>query len=139
MTHLSAARLYLLAVGLLLFVQGTIGLIVRAAGRDPHETTRLLSDPLHSTVHVVWGVALLTVFVRRQAGLDRPMLLVFGLFYVGFLAIGLAVHHPFGMDIDGKENAFHAVIGPLALLVWAVGARRRLRRHPSIDDAHAAR
>jgi len=138
MTRLSAARLYLAAVGLLLLVQGAIGLIVRAAGRDPHATTRLLSDPLHSTVHVVWGAALLTVFVYREAGLDRPTLLAFGLFYVSFLALGLAVHHPFGMDIDGKENAFHAVIGPLALLVWAAGARRR-RRQPSSHDAHAVR
>lgn len=129
MTHLSAARLYLLGVGLLLFVQGAIGLTVRAAGRDPHATTRLLSDPLHSTVHVVWGVALLAVFVRPQAGLDRLTVLVFGLFYVAFLVLGLAVHHPAGMEIDGKENVFHAIIGPLALLVWAMGAR--VERRPA--------
>lgn len=139
MTRLSAARVYLLAVGVLLFVQGAIGLIVRAVGRDPHETTRLLSDPLHSTVHVVWGVVLLAVFVLRRPGLDRVTVLAFGLFYVGFLALGLAVHHPLGMDIDGKENAFHAVIGPLALLAWTVDTWRRMRRQPSIDDAHAVR
>jgi hypothetical protein len=127
MTHLSAARLYLLAVGLLLLVQGAIGLVVRAAGRDPHGTTRLLSDPLHSSVHVVWGAALLAVFVYREAALDRAVLLAFGLFYVGFLALGLAVHHPFGMAIDGKENVFHAVIGPLALLVWGAAAKSERR------------
>ena len=48
---------------------------------------------------------------------DAWAAVVFGVFYVGLLLLGLAVHHPFGLMIDGKENAFHAVIGPLALVL----------------------
>jgi len=116
-------RLYLAAVGLLLLGQGLAGLLVRATGRDPHAATRLLSDPMHSTIHLVWGIAMLLVLTRHDAGLDRATLLAFGVFYVGFLALGLLVHHPFGMQIDGKENAFHAIVGPLALIVWVIARR----------------
>jgi len=111
-------RLYVLGAGALLLGQGATGLVVRAAGHDPHAVTRLLSDPAHSTIHLVWGIVLLAVLVRNDARMAANTVLVFGVFYVGFLVAGLLVHHPFGMEIDGKENAFHAVIGPLALIVW---------------------
>jgi len=114
----SPLRLYVLGVGALLLGQGAAGLVVRAAGRDAHAMTRLLSDPMHSAIHFVWGVVLLVVLARMDARAVRNTVLVFGVFYVGFLALGLLVHHPFGMEIDWKENAFHAVIGPLALVVW---------------------
>jgi hypothetical protein len=111
-------QVYLLAVGLLLLVQGAISLLVRAAGEDPHATSRLLSDPLHATIHLVWGIALLVVLARGDVAAANAAALIFGLFYVGLLILGLSVHHPLGMEIDGKENAFHAVVGPAALLVW---------------------
>ena len=126
-------RAYLLGVGSLLLVQGAAGLIVRASGHDPHAATRLLSDPMHSTVHLVWGVVMLLAAARRDPRVESGVLLAFGLFYVGFLVLGLLVHHPLGMQIDGKENAFHAVIGPLALLIWARERRRRPSRLPSPD------
>lgn len=126
-------RAYLLGVGSLLLVQGAAGLIVRASGHDPHAATRLLSDPMHSTVHVVWGVVMLLAVARRDPRVERGVLLAFGLFYVGFLALGLLVHHPLGMQIDGKENAFHAVIGPLALLIWGRARRRGPSGLPSPD------
>jgi hypothetical protein len=122
------ARLYLWGVGLLLLGQGGVGLAVRAAGRDPHATTRLLSDPLHSSIHLIWGLAMMAVLARHDRRAELGALVAFGVFYVGFLILGLVVHHPFGMQIDGKENAFHAVIGPLALLTWV--AELRLGRVP---------
>ncbi len=106
-------RLYLVAAGVVLLGQGGASLLVRAAGRDPHATTRLLSDPAHATIHVVWGVVLLGVLASRAGeAAEAPVALAFGAFYVGLLVLGLAVHHPFGLMIDGKENVFHAVIGP---------------------------
>ncbi|MDP9240225.1 MAG: DUF4383 domain-containing protein [Actinomycetota bacterium] len=115
---MSMPRLYLLGAGLLLLGQGGAGLFVRATGRDPHATTHLLSDPAHSTIHLVWGLVMLAVLVRRDERVAERTTLAFGIFYVGLLAAGLFVHHPFGLMIDGGENAFHAVVGPLALLVW---------------------
>jgi len=130
-TRPTLVQAYLLAVGLLLLVQGAISLLVRAAGDDPHATSRLLSDPLHATVHLVWGIVLLAVLARRDAAAATETALVFGLFYVGLLVLGLSVHHPLGMQIDGKENAFHAVVGPAALLVWWREVRRSRTRTPS--------
>jgi hypothetical protein len=124
----SLLRLYLLGVGALLLVQGTISLLVRAGGRDPHATTRLLSDPHHAVIHVVWGAALLLVGLLT----DDPVAmeaaaLIFAVFYLGLLVLGLVVHHPFGLMIDGPENAFHAIIGGLGLVLGLrdVALRRR--------------
>jgi hypothetical protein len=109
---------YLVGAGMVLLVQGSGSLLVRAAGRDPHAATRLLSDPSHATIHVVWGVVLLGVLAARAGDVAEAWVaLVFGVFYVGLLVLGLAVHHPFGLMIDGEENAFHAVIGPTALVL----------------------
>ena len=107
--------------------------MVRASGHDPHALTRLLSDPLHSAIHLVWGVALLLAVARREPRVERTALLAFGLFYVGFLVVGLLVHHPLGMQIDVKEDVFHAVIGPLALLLWYLERPRGASGVPSTD------
>lgn len=114
----SPTRTYLLAVGLLLLGQGAAGLVVRATGEEPHATTHLLSDSAHSTIHLLWGVVLLATLALRDDLLEKRITLAFGIFYVGLLALGLLVHHPFGLLIDGGENAFHAVVGPLALGLW---------------------
>ena len=115
----SLLRIYMIGIGAFLLIQGATSLLVRATGRDPHMVTRLLSDPTHATIHAVWGIALLALLAPRDdPGLLAWAALAFGVFYVGFLVVGLVVHHPFGMMIDGKENAFHAVIGPLALILW---------------------
>ena len=126
-----ALRLYLWAVGLLLLVQGGVSLLVRAAGLDAHATSRLLSDPAHATIHVVWGVVVLGVLVLRAAETAEILVAsVFGVFYLGLLALGLAVHHPFGLMIDAKENVFHAVIA-IAAVVLAVRAGLSRRRTPA--------
>jgi hypothetical protein len=124
----SLLRVYLIAVGALLLVQGAASLAVEASGRDAHATTRLLSDPRHAAIHVVWGAALLgVVALTRDARAMEIAAIVFGVFYVGLLVWGLVAHHPLGLMIDGKENAFHAVIGPLALVLGLrdVALRRR--------------
>jgi hypothetical protein len=125
-------RRYLLAAGVVLLGQGVVSLLVRASGQDPHATSRLLSDPAHATIHVVWGVGLLVVLALRAGEtVDAWAAVAFGLFYVGLLLLGLAVHHPFGLMIDGKENAFHAVIGPLALIL---GLRALLTGRPRTEQ-----
>ena len=126
--RLPLVRLYLLAAGLVLLGQGAASLLVRATGRDPHATTRLLSDPGHATIHVLWGLMLLGVLAARAGeATEERVALAFGAFYVGLLVLGLTVHHPFGLMIDGKENAFHAVVGPAALVLWLRAAVRGRR------------
>lgn len=128
---LSPPRAYLLGAGLLLLGQGAAGLGVRASGREPHATTHLLSDSAHSTIHLLWGIVLLAALARRDEWLAERATLAFGLFYVGLLVLGLLVHHPFGLLIDGGENAFHAIVGPLALVVWLHAVIHRRGSTPS--------
>jgi hypothetical protein len=125
-----ALRLYLWAVGALLLGQGLVSLLVRATGLDPHATSRLLSDPAHATIHVVWGVVVLGALLLRAGEVVELLVAsVFGVFYLGLLAAGLAVHHPFGLMIDAKENVFHAVIAvaALAVAIRSGATRRRVR------------
>ena len=125
----SVLRIYVFGVGVLLLAQGGLSLLVRATGRDPHETTRLLSDPWHAVIHVVWGVLLLAILARsRDPVVVEWTAIAFGVFYLGFLALGLVVHHPFGLMIDGPENVFHAVIGGLALILGLGAFARRRER-----------
>lgn len=120
-------RSYVLGVGVLLLGQGAASLIVRATGRDPHAATRLLSDPWHAAIHVVWGVVLLAILARsRDPVVTERAALAFGVFYISFLVLGLVVHHPFGLMIDGPENAFHAIVGGLALILGL----REVALHP---------
>jgi hypothetical protein len=131
----SLLRPYLVVAGVVLFGQGAASLLVRAAGRDPHGSTRLLSDPAHATIHLVWGALVLGVLAGRLgAAIEARLAVGFGVFYVGLLALGVAVHHPFGLMIDAKENAFHAVVGPLALILGLhamLTGRRPRTGHPT--------
>jgi len=121
-----AVRIYVFGVGVLLLAQGGVSLLVGATGRDAHEATRLLSDPWHAVVHVFWGALLLAILARtRDPVVVEHAAIAFGVFYLGFLALGLVVHHPLGLMIDGPENVFHAVVGGLALIL---GLRERARR-----------
>lgn len=125
----SLVRIYVFGVGVLLLAQGAVSLLVQAAGRDAHETTRLLSDPWHAAIHVAWGVVLLGILATsRDPVVVERAAIAFGVFYLGFLVLGLVVHHPFGLMIDGPENVFHAVIGGLALVLGLREAARRRER-----------
>ena len=82
-------------------------------------------------IHVFWGVLLLAVLARSRdpAVLERTAL-AFGVFYLAFLVLGLLVHHPFGLMIDGPENAFHAVVGSLAVVLALRENAHRSKRSP---------
>jgi hypothetical protein len=134
----SPVRLYLLGVGALLLGQGAASLLVRADGRDPHATTRLLSDPRHAAIHVIWGAVLLPFGLRaRDPRIVAVMALVFGVFYIGLLVLGSVVHHPFGLMIDGPENTFHAIIGSLGLILGLYGLARARPGAPSTGTSRA--
>ena len=87
------------------------------------------ADPLHAAIHIAWALAMLAAAARVDDARVAGLLLIFGLFYVGLAALGILVHHPFGLRLDAGENGFHSIVGPLALLIggWALLAGRPRR------------
>jgi hypothetical protein len=126
-------RGYLVVLGAALLFQGASSLLL-------HEVLDvdlsgwhglLTTDDRHATVHVVWGV--LTLLAAAIA--VEPALVgfgfVFGAFYVALAVLGVVVHDPFGLRLGFGENAFHWIIGPLAL-VLALTRSRDLGRKDGI-------
>lgn len=116
-----AIYLWLVMTGLLLQGAGSLLLDLRP---DVRAATPLLlatvmnGNPPHAWLHIVWGVAGLTVLALfRTPGAYLGLGLVFGLFYTGLGFLGIAVHHPFGMRLEIEENVFHLTVGPLMLLL----------------------
>jgi len=116
--------IYLWIVGALLLLQGTGSLILRSLGDDDPSLTHgfVNADPLHATIHVLWGLAML-VPLSRGVSVDRLVViaLVFGVFYVALAFLGVLVYHPFGLQLGPFENGFHFIVGPTSL-VLGIGA-----------------
>jgi hypothetical protein len=126
---------YLLALGALLFVQGTGSVVLRAAGALDLEGTNgiFTADMRHAGIHIAWGLALLAALAARSSTrrLER-LAFVFGGFYTALALAGFAFHNPFGLMLGWGENIFHSLVGP-ATLACAV-ASARLRRAPTGDE-----
>lgn len=120
--------LYVLMGGLL--VQGLCSLLFRLqpslAAASPFAVRGLFGiDFWHAWIHIGWGVAALAVLLgyptyRAAVGLA----LAFGVFYTAFGVVGVAAHHPFGLELGLLENGFHLVAGPLTLVIGLLGVRR---------------
>jgi hypothetical protein len=116
-------------VGALLLAQGVLSLAVDLLGVTLQPLLQaFIGDPLHASIHVLWGAAMLTLLVVRG---DRPTLarasVGFGVFYVALGTLGVLVHHPFGLMLGPGENAFHFLVGPAALVVGIWGHRPKVR------------
>jgi len=78
-------------------------------------------DARHNALHLVWGLVILSVLLTgrtvRRAAL---VAIVFGVFYSLLAVVGVLVERPFGLLLGPGENAFHFIVGPLALAlgVW---------------------
>ena len=109
---------YLLALGILLIAQGAGSIVRRAiAYSGPWLVNGLLNaDPLHAAIHIAWGSVMVGMILLRGNALRvTGLALVFGVFYVGLAILGVAVYHPFGLQLNAFENAFHWTVGPLTL------------------------
>ena len=120
--HVWAAR----ATGLLL-PQGLVVLLVYTVlGFDlPLDSLPLglRIDPLHASMHVIWGaVGLFVGFVRPQWAI--PWLIVFGVYYVTMSFFGFLTAVHFGLHLGPRENSFHLLIGLGSLLFGLYCARR---------------
>jgi hypothetical protein len=122
----SSLRAFLAVRGAALLAQGLTSWLLDASGnasdRMPYRFAN--ADPRHALIHVVWGSVILVLLAR---GLDHRgcvrLALAFGVFYSGLAALGLAVHHPLGLELDRGENVFHLLIGPITLAVGLVALR----------------
>lgn len=119
-------RVFLASLGGALLAQGLASWALDATGNasDAMPYRFANADPRHAFIHVVWGGAILALLAR---GLDHHgcvrLALVFGVFYTGLAALGLAVHHPLGLRLDRGENVFHLLVGPITLAVGIVALR----------------
>ena len=85
---------------------------------DPHSfSLGFRLDPIHATVHFVWGL------VGSYIGFFRPryataFVLAFAAFYTVMAVLGTFTHYHFGMMLDDRVNLFH---WSLLLPAWAIG------------------
>jgi hypothetical protein len=111
--------LYILVLGAGLILDGALLLVLNALGAQISGVNT--TDVPHNVLHVVSGIVLLAVSVRSQV---RAMwaAVVFGAFYTALGIIGLTIDRPFGLQLGPGENAFHLIVGPLALVMgaWAL-------------------
>jgi len=119
---LTLVRVYVAVLGAGLLLDGVSLLILNGLGAQVAINT---SDWRHNLLHVVWGIALLVVSVLARDGRElwaAWAALVFGTFYVALGVLGLTLDQPFGLQLGPGENAFHFVVGPLALVLgaWAI-------------------
>jgi hypothetical protein len=121
----------LLGAGLL--GQGATSLLLDALGlANDHLPQRFAnSDPLHASLHVIWGASMIALVLLGLSDVDATRLaLAFGVFYTGLAFAGLTIHHPLGMRLDRGENVFHLLVGPASLAV-GLASGRRLRERPA--------
>jgi hypothetical protein len=123
------AFLGLLGAGLL--GQGAASLLLDSLGlADNHLPQRFAnSDPLHASIHVIWGAAMIALVLLGLGDADATRLaLIFGVFYTGLAVAGVALHHPLGMRLDRGENVFHLLVGPASLAVGLASVLRPRER-----------
>jgi len=125
-------RPYLALLGATLLGQGLASWALDWSGHASNQLPYRFanSDPRHALIHVAWGAVMLVLVVRGmdERGYAR-LALWFGLFYTALAALGLAVHHPFGLRLDRGENVFHLIVGPITLALAMVALR--LQRMPA--------
>jgi hypothetical protein len=126
-------QIFLGLLGAGLLGQGTASLLLASLGlASNHLPQRFAnSDPLHASIHVIWGVAMIALVLLGLSDADATGLaLIFGVFYTGLAIAGLAIHHPLGMRLDRGENVFHLLVGPGSLAV-GLAAVLRPRERPA--------
>jgi hypothetical protein len=120
-----ALRIYLLAIGAVLLGQGSASLLLHE-GLDADLSGwhgLLTTDDRHAALHVVWGALVLPVAALAGDATLVGLGYVFGVFYVALAILGVVVHDPFGLRLGYGENAFHWIIGPVALVLAFAASR----------------
>jgi hypothetical protein len=133
---LRLVRLYVVVLGVGLLLDGALLMVLNALGvQVPALNT---TDTRHNLLHVVSGVALLVVSYTARNGHELRAAwaaVIFGAFYVALGVVGLTIDQPFGLQLGPGENAFHFVVGPLALVLGAWALRSP---QPVVAPSHTA-
>jgi hypothetical protein len=119
-------RPYLLILGAALLGQGLVSWALDWSGHATNQLPNRFAnaDPRHAFIHVAWGAAMLVLAGRGMSEDGYARLTIsFGVFYTALAALGLAVHHPFGLRLDRGENVFHLLVGPITLALGMVAMR----------------
>jgi hypothetical protein len=120
-----AVWLYCLALGVGLLSEGAVLLALQALNL-------YAGDVRHNALHAGWGVAILAlVYVDRAI----PAALLFGVFYTGLAVAGVVSPNAFGLQLGPGENAFHFIVGPLALVLGSVAQLASSRASISAKSA----
>jgi len=120
--------LWVLMGGLLL--QGLGSLILRLSPALAAEVPYVIGgifgiDLWHAWIHIIWGsIGVGVLLTRPTIHAAAHLALIFGLFYTALGIAGIAFYHPFGLELNLFENAFHMTAGPATLLFGVLGASR---------------
>lgn len=125
MTASRAVWLYCLALGAGLLVEGTVLVVLQALNL-------YTGDVRHNALHLGWGVAILALVSISRA---IPAALVFGVFYSGLAVAGVLDASALGLQLGPGENAFHFIVGPLALVLGLVAQLASSRASISAKSA----
>ena len=115
-------RGFCLVVGAGLLAEGVVLLALQLLGL-------YAGDVRHNALHAAWGVVILALVISdRSQRRATHTALVFGVFYTALAFAGVLTAQPFGLQLGPGENAFHFIVGPLALAlgVWSSVSLRRL-------------
>ncbi len=126
-------QIFLGLLGAGLLGQGATSLLLDALGLANNQLPQRFanSDPLHASIHVIWGASMIALVLLGLSDGDAVRLaLIFGVFYTGLAVAGLAIHHPLGMRLDRGENVFHLLVGPASLAV-GLASGLHLRERPA--------
>jgi len=116
-------RLFLWVLGVGLLVEGAILLLLGFLPTSVFPAgAPFQADPLHNTIHVIWGLVIVGLLSNGLSDLGAALLAtVFGVCYVAFGVLGVVVDHPFGLALGPGENGFHFIVGPAGLVLGLCG------------------
>jgi hypothetical protein len=117
----SATRFYTAFSGIFLLLQGTSTLAFRLFPALDEALPALLSItqmvPVHSTLHILTGIAALAVLFRGGERGAFWFAAGFGAFYTGLALFGMITHHPTILRLQPFDHPFHLLLG-----VWGLFA-----------------
>ena len=117
----SSTRFYTAFSGIFLLLQGTSTLVFGLFPALDEAFPALLSItqmvPVHSTLHILTGLAALIVLWRGEERGAFWFAAGFGAFYTSLALFGMITHHPTVLRLQPFDHPFHLFLGAWGLVV----------------------